>query len=72
MSECKSTTESFIKKFEGLNPGNQWPGATPFQRLVWEGDDYERIQQEFIEMREKIERSDGVPFDSAANTAVSS
>ena len=59
MQECASTNESFIKKFQGLNFGDQWPGATPFQRLVWEADDYERIQEEFNSLCEKMDSSNG-------------
>jgi hypothetical protein len=58
MEECASTTESFIQKFQGLKFGDQWPGATPFQRLVWGNDDYEHIQREFVQMCDRIEASD--------------
>ena len=39
----------------GLEPGSQWRWATPFQRLVWEDDGLEVIQEAFKEMCDMIE-----------------
>ncbi len=43
-------------KSEGLPVGSQWPNATDFQQLVWEGDSLEVIQEHFKRMCKKIKQ----------------
>jgi|APSaa5957512622_1039677.scaffolds.fasta_scaffold33681_2 hypothetical protein len=40
----------------GLNFGHSIPQSTPFQKLVWEDDNFEVIKREFEKMCEKIEQ----------------
>ena len=50
-----ATTEEFFRS-QGLEPGSQLKHATPFQRLVWEDDRLDVIQEAFREMCERIEK----------------
>jgi hypothetical protein len=43
----------FIKK-QGFEIGGQLPFCTPFQKWVWEDDDFEAIKREFDEMEQRI------------------
>ena len=49
-----ATTKEVFRRI-GLEPGSQWRWATPFQRLVWEDDRLEVIQEAFREMCDRIE-----------------
>jgi len=52
---CSATTEEHYLR-HGVVPGSQFKHATPFQRLVWEDDRLEVIQEAFREMCDRIER----------------
>ena len=39
----------------GIIPGESLPWATPFQKYVWEDDNYKIIKSEFEKMCRKIE-----------------
>ena len=49
-----ATTEQFFRS-QGFEPGSQFKHATPFQRLVWQDDRLEVIQEAFREMCDTIE-----------------
>jgi len=51
---CGATTEAHFRS-AGLEPGSQFPWATPLQRIVWEADRLEVIEAAFGEMCERIE-----------------
>ncbi len=40
----------------GLRPGDNMPEATPYQKLVWEDDDFSVLRRELDDMLDKIER----------------
>ena len=39
----------------GLHPGDNMPEATPYQKLVWEDDDFSVLCRELDDMLDKIE-----------------
>ncbi len=43
-------------KAESLPVGSQWPNATDFQRMIWEGDSFDLIRKHFVSMCKKIEQ----------------
>ncbi len=53
----------------GLDPGGQYPHATPYQRLVWEPDNLDVIEREFSAMVERIgdEPLDDIPAPAPEN-----
>lgn len=50
-----STTVEFLIKDQGMYPGEPFPGAGPFQKLVWEDDNLDVIEREFQAMCDLIE-----------------
>lgn len=55
-ANVKATPE-FLKENHGFDYGASFPGATPWQKIVWEDDTLEVIEREFNAMCEVIERS---------------
>jgi tetratricopeptide (TPR) repeat protein len=56
--EFANTSTGHVQSL-GFKIGGQVPHATPFQRLVWEPDDSDVIQREFVAMADRIDANDG-------------
>lgn len=60
MSETQFACSKAFYESAGVEVGGQFPGATPFQREVWDGgDSYENLQKEFQAMCSLIEAEQG-------------
>ena len=56
ITSAGATTEAFFRS-HGLEPGDQFRFAKPYQRIVWEDDNYDVLVREFEMMCGIIERS---------------
>ncbi len=51
------TTERFLRHI-GIPPGSQLPGATPFQRIVWNDDELHVMKEAFSDMSKLFQRQE--------------
>jgi len=60
LSEVQFSCSRAYYQSAGVEVGTQFPGASPFQRTVWQGgDSFENLQQEFRSMCALIEAEQG-------------
>lgn len=65
------TTEELMATL-GFKIGGQIPFATPFQRLVWENDNLETIEREFVRMTRLIGESGARPARTSSGAGAAS
>lgn len=54
VEECHVSTKEASLKNDGLRKGDQFCTSNEFQKLIWEDDEYDIIEREFIDMEGKL------------------